>query len=241
MRFSGPRHSTVAAYLALFIALGGTSYAAVTITGKNVKNGSLTGADVRNNSLTGTDIKDGSLLAKDFRVGQLHAGATGRRGMQGARGQKGDTGVVGAGSTQVGNMNGIGCNNPIVVGSTTLTVHASSQIWSYGHGAIAVRQSDITEAGLFLRLRNAADTTTLAVSVAQWQGHLQPQDVAPLNTGGLMLTGNNPDTRAAPFSAAPGTYVLQLMAWPNSGTCAFKPDFGWNQGGAMGYMLLRQG
>jgi hypothetical protein len=138
-------------------------------------------------------------------------------------------------------MNGIGCNNPTVVGSMTLAVPASSKIWTYGHGAIAVRSSDVTEAGLFLRLRDAADTTTLAVSVAQWQGHLVMQDVSPLNTGGLMLTGADPDTQANAFTAAPGTYILQLMAWPNGGTCASKPDFGWNQGGVMGYMLLRQG
>ncbi|MEA2489886.1 MAG: hypothetical protein QOH21_1678, partial [Acidobacteriota bacterium] len=31
-----PGHSTVVAYLALFVALGGTSFAALTITGKDV-------------------------------------------------------------------------------------------------------------------------------------------------------------------------------------------------------------
>ncbi len=41
------RHTTVVAYLAFFVALGGTSYAALTITGKNVKNSLLTGKDVR--------------------------------------------------------------------------------------------------------------------------------------------------------------------------------------------------
>jgi hypothetical protein len=40
-----------------FLALGGGSYAAISVTGKNVKNSSLTGRDVKNNSLTGSDVK----------------------------------------------------------------------------------------------------------------------------------------------------------------------------------------
>ena len=51
-----PSPATVIALLALTLALGGTSYAALKITGKNVQNGSLTGADVRNGSLTGADV-----------------------------------------------------------------------------------------------------------------------------------------------------------------------------------------
>jgi hypothetical protein len=42
-----PSPSMLVALLALFVALGGTSYAALTITGKNVRNGSLTGKTSR--------------------------------------------------------------------------------------------------------------------------------------------------------------------------------------------------
>ena len=83
--------SNVVSALALFIALGGTAYAAVTVTGKNVKNGSLTGADVKNNSLTGSDVK--GLGPADFTAGVLPAGA------QGPAGAKGDTGAAGANGT----------------------------------------------------------------------------------------------------------------------------------------------
>jgi hypothetical protein len=87
-------YANVVATLALFLALGASSYAAVTITGRNVKNSSLTGRDVKNNSLTGADVKnirsgdvsDGSLLSKDFKAGQLPAGP---RGLQGATGAPG--------------------------------------------------------------------------------------------------------------------------------------------------------
>jgi hypothetical protein len=36
---------------------GGSSYAAISITGRDVRDGSLTGRDIRNNSLTGRDLR----------------------------------------------------------------------------------------------------------------------------------------------------------------------------------------
>ena len=78
-----PSPAMVVALLALFVAMGGTGYAALSITGKNVKNGSLTGADVKNNSLRSADVKNGNLLAKDFKAGQLPAGARGPQGPPG--------------------------------------------------------------------------------------------------------------------------------------------------------------
>lgn len=63
------------AAIALFVSLGGTGYAALAITGKDVTNGSLTGLDIRNNSVRSVDVKDGTLLAKDFKAGQLPGGA----------------------------------------------------------------------------------------------------------------------------------------------------------------------
>jgi len=82
------------AYLALFVALGGSSYATITITGKNVKNSSLTGSDIKNDSVTGKDVKglgtgdvtDHSLVAKDFKAGpaaRRRAGTEGREGRHG--------------------------------------------------------------------------------------------------------------------------------------------------------------
>lgn len=87
-------YSNVMATVAVFVALGGTSYAAVKITGKDVRNGSLAGRDVKNGSLSGGDVRtgslgtrvvrDGSLRAADFTAGELPAGP------QGPKGDKGD-------------------------------------------------------------------------------------------------------------------------------------------------------
>lgn len=80
---------------AVFIALGGTSYAAITVTGRNVRDGSLTGADIRNNSVASKDVKDGSLLTKDFKAGQLPGGAAGPAGPVGPAGPAGPAGPKG--------------------------------------------------------------------------------------------------------------------------------------------------
>ena len=79
-------YANVVASLALFAALGGSSYAAIAVTGAQVRDGSLTGRDVRNSSLTGKDVRNQSLLAQDFKAGQLPTGPAG---------PKGDTGPAG--------------------------------------------------------------------------------------------------------------------------------------------------
>jgi hypothetical protein len=82
------RHSTAVAYLALFAALGGgTAYAAATVTGSNIKDGTITGKDVKNRSL-GTNK-----LSKQA-VASL-SGAPGPAGPQGPKGDKGEPGSRG--------------------------------------------------------------------------------------------------------------------------------------------------
>lgn len=54
-------YSNVMASIALFVALGGSSYAAVKISGKDVRDNSLTGKDIRNGSLSGKDLKSNAI------------------------------------------------------------------------------------------------------------------------------------------------------------------------------------
>jgi hypothetical protein len=66
-----PSPALVISLVALFVSLGGVGYAAVTITGKNVKNNSLTGKDIKNSSLTGKDVKNNSLTGSDILESKL--------------------------------------------------------------------------------------------------------------------------------------------------------------------------
>jgi hypothetical protein len=79
------------AYLALFAALGGTSYAAIKLPRNSVGK-----AQIRRNAITSPKVRDRSLLARDFKKGQLPQGKTGPAGPQGAVGPQGPAGQDGA-------------------------------------------------------------------------------------------------------------------------------------------------
>lgn len=71
-------YANVVSTLCLFILLGGSAYAAITITGKNVKNNSLSWRDLKRNTLGGSRIKESRLgkvrsAANADRVGGLGA------------------------------------------------------------------------------------------------------------------------------------------------------------------------
>jgi hypothetical protein len=91
MLFNCARHlrRNVIAYLALFLALGGSSLAA-------------TNALVPRDSVGTAQLVNGSLLKKDFKAGQLqrgprgHAGSPGARGASGPQGPAGPAGAAGA-------------------------------------------------------------------------------------------------------------------------------------------------
>ncbi len=90
------RHTTAVAYLALFAALGGSAYAAVTVTGKNIKDGTVTGRDVKNRSLGTNELSATALGSFKGQPGPAGPqGPKGDRGEQGPAGPKGDTGPVG--------------------------------------------------------------------------------------------------------------------------------------------------
>ena len=76
--------------IAVMIALGGTSYAAIKLPRNSVGT-----AQVRNNAITAAKVKNRSLLAADFKLGQLPAGAPGAAGAQGLPGTNGAPGPAG--------------------------------------------------------------------------------------------------------------------------------------------------
>jgi hypothetical protein len=56
-----PSPSMVVALIALFVALGGSGYAAVQLNGKVLKNGSVAGKKIKKNSVTGKQVKESTL------------------------------------------------------------------------------------------------------------------------------------------------------------------------------------
>ena len=72
-RTNRPSPALVVALIALFVALGGTGYAAATgsIDSREIKNSTIRGKDVRNSSLTGGDVKNNSLRGSDVAESSL--------------------------------------------------------------------------------------------------------------------------------------------------------------------------
>jgi hypothetical protein len=73
-----PSAAMLVACAALFAAIGGTSYAALMVTGANVVNGSLTGADVAKKSLGGNRLKKdtiGGTRVKESTLGTVPSAA----------------------------------------------------------------------------------------------------------------------------------------------------------------------
>jgi hypothetical protein len=86
--------------LALFIALGGTSYAAVTLPAnsvgtKQIKKNAVTSAKIKKNAVTSAKVKNGSLRQADFAAGSLPTGPTGPQGARGPQGAGGPQGPKG--------------------------------------------------------------------------------------------------------------------------------------------------
>ena len=126
-------YANVISSLCLFILLGGSAYAAATITGKQVKNSSLTGADIRNGSLAAKDLKRGLLAPGGGAAGapgpQGPQGAAGPQGERGAQGERGPAGQDGAGAIPIAVTLDEGASEfvPVDVGPWTLTVQCSDR------------------------------------------------------------------------------------------------------------------
>jgi hypothetical protein len=174
MRKPTPKYANVTATLALFVALGGTSYAAATISSSDVQNGSLRSVDIRNESLksqdvdngslTGSDLKNGSikssdvdnasLLAADFKPGELPAGPAGPQGPQGVQGPQGIQGPPGATNVVTRRANRLVANN----GFENVQVDCQSGETVVGGGA-GITAAFTTDAAIFTNEPREADGT----------------------------------------------------------------------------------
>jgi hypothetical protein len=83
--------ANITATLALFISLGGVSWAAATLP-----NGSVGSRQLQANAVSTRNVIDGSLLSRDFKRGELPSGPAGPAGATGLPGPKGDKGDPGS-------------------------------------------------------------------------------------------------------------------------------------------------
>jgi len=95
-----PSPAMVVACIALVVALGGTSVAAVNALAPNtvgpvqLRAGAVTNPKLRNNAVTGPKVRNRSLTAADFVAGSLPRGPAGPAGPAGAAGPAGVIGPI---------------------------------------------------------------------------------------------------------------------------------------------------
>ena len=83
-KFRMPSPGTVLSVIALFVSLGGVSYAAATIGSSQIKNNAVASKDIKNNTIRSKDIYSGT-----------RAALKGTRGPAGAAGKVGPAGPAG--------------------------------------------------------------------------------------------------------------------------------------------------
>jgi hypothetical protein len=128
----------VVACVALLVALGGTSIAAVNALAPNsvgplqLRAGAVTNAKLRSNAVTGTKVRNRSLTAADFVAGSLPRGPAGPAGPTGPAGPAGPAGAAGP----------AGVIGPITVREGTVVVEggtgAQVQDGAYATGTVSV-------------------------------------------------------------------------------------------------------
>lgn len=133
------RHNFIA-LLALCVALGGVSYAAVklpknSVGTKQIKKRAVTAKKIKKNAVNSSKVKNRSLLKKDFKAGQLPKGAPGVTGPAGATGLTGAVSLANSGI--VSNGPPTGGESGVVEGSP-YSEHGSVEIETPAPGYILV-------------------------------------------------------------------------------------------------------
>jgi len=114
-------YASVTATLALFLSVGGVSYAATALPRDSVGT-----AQLQDGSVDSAKIKNGALQYEDFGFGQIPAGLAGPQGPKGSRGVQGPRGAKGAAGAK-GETGATGA-----AGATTVTTREQTTQWALG-------------------------------------------------------------------------------------------------------------
>ncbi len=233
--FTRLTYANVMSTLALFLALGGTSYAAVTVSGANIRDGSITSRDVRNGSLRVRDVNPG-FLATIRRISasvettgrsgppgpQGLPGAPGPQGLPGPAGPQGSPGEPGAG------VQGISFR-PYEYGVAAFTEFGLFENFvgpDGGPGALGVRSRQPNgqpDAGAMLYARDYRDEFNLALdfrhasrprllSESTAPLSIETREYAPIVLDPSSWVRPKPDGTVPPRTAPPGRVEVRGYA-----------------------------
>lgn len=143
-------YANVVASIALFVALGGTSFALTlgkdSVKSKNIAREAVRASDIAKGAVNSVKVKDGSLLAGDFKAGQLPTGPTGPKGEKGATGPKGAQGIPGISGLE--RQAKVSAENSESPKSAVATCAAGKQAIGGGYDISGGKDPDVTPGGL---------------------------------------------------------------------------------------------
>lgn len=166
------------ALLALFVALGGTSYAVSSLPRGSVgsaqlRNGAVTGSKLAHGAVTDSKVKAGSLTRRAFKRGTLLRGPQGPQGSQGPQGPQGQPGraVVSPASMLIGRVP----SNLTPSAGGTAAFDPSGDAVAVARGFSPDQSVVLTNLAVFVQAAPGAGRTwTIKLGVSQLGGDASP-------------------------------------------------------------------
>lgn len=226
------------ALLALFVALGGTAYAAVELERNQVKSrhigpGQVKKPDIAARAVNSAKVADRTLRGIDFAPGQLPTGAQGATGATGATGTTGPAGLTSSDALHAGNVTTVNSCNEGTLRELQVNVTEPSRILAIGQSKAAKAGNEANQVALEIKLLDSSSTVI---------GFLERYHVSPVTAGveypltavGLIkeLAFGSPV-----LTLQPGSYTLQLVG-DNANACAGSVGYAWS---SLDYVLLGSG
>jgi len=198
---SRPAPSMIVALVALFVAMGGVSYAAATIGSAQIKNNSIRSKDIRNGTVASKDVKDNSLTGSDVLSSSLgkvpkandadHATTAGHANTAGQAGNASTVGGVAADALQrkVRWVQVNGDNGSIVAQSGGISVSRDLE------GLYSVDFGSTTAGGMLMATGAEVGASNTAVVSAQRCGNapLGITCFAPNTPNRVIVNTDNPE------------------------------------------------
>ncbi len=187
-----PSPAMVVACLALLVALGGTSVAAVSQLARNsvgpaqLQFGAVTNPKIRNNAITSAKVRNRSLLRADFAPGQLPAGPTGPQGPAGPTGAAGPAGAAGAAG---------------VIGAITVRTASTTISGGTAHDGeyVTARVTRLCE-GNERAISGGTSWSDDVAGLELFTGELEPQRNPQNQVVGFLAVGGNDSGQASTFT-----------------------------------------
>jgi hypothetical protein len=218
-------YSNVMATIAVFIALGGTGVAAVSLSrnsvgSEQIRRGAVRTSDLHRSAVRSSKVKNGSLLAKDFALGQLPSGPKGDTGARGATGPAGPTYGGVFGDTPPASLEGAGS-----VLFTEINVPAAGDLLIFARNAPANESCTNKPPMTFctIHLGIYLDGKPVPGSDVQYSGDNQPVPEPPPELFGVVR------------GVSPGPHSVYVWSTSPDG---FTNTNGGPGNGAIGWVLL---